>query len=117
MAQVEGSPSAVGREHTHKQIDAIGWGVLFVWIGIAVLASFGWGYGLLGVGVIILGSQAAHQLIGGRRIDVFSTIVGALFVIGGVWELFSITFGLVPALCIAAGAVLLVSAITSRPAR
>lgn len=109
-------PRAVGRDHRHSQISAIGWGVLLVWIGIAILLQIGWGWGLVGVGVIILGSQGVHQMAGDARLDWFSTLCGVVFLAGGIWELFSISVGLVPVLCIAAGAVLVLSALTRRPA-
>lgn len=43
-----------------RKIDAIGWGMFFIWIGIAVLADLGWGIGMIGVGLIILGGFAAR---------------------------------------------------------
>lgn len=117
MAIVHQSPVIGGREHSHRQLSAIGWGLLFVWVGVAVLFGVGWGYGLLGVGVIILGSQIAHLLVGEFGLDWFSTIVGLIFLLGGIWTLFSIQVGLVPVLSIAAGVALMLSALTSRPAR
>lgn len=117
MATAQMTRSPDRNDHAHRQVSAVGWGLLFVWVGIAALAQVGWGFGLLGVGLIILGSQAVHLIIGGVRLDWFSTICGLLFLMGGVWELFSISFGLVPALSIVAGALLLLSALTSRPAR
>jgi hypothetical protein len=44
----------VQRIKRHRQLDAAGWGLFFIWIGIAVLANLGWGIGLIGVGLIIL---------------------------------------------------------------
>ena len=66
---------------------------------------------------LILGSQIAHLMVGEFRLDWFSTIVGLIFLLGGIWALFSIQVGLVPILCIAAGVALMLSALTSRPAR
>jgi len=48
------------RQRMHRQIDAIGWGVFFIWVGIAVLADLGWGVGMIGIGMIILGGFAAR---------------------------------------------------------
>lgn len=117
MAIVQQPPAVGGREHGHRQLSAVAWGLLFVWVGVAVMFGVGWGYGLLGVGVIILGSQVVHLMMGEFRLDWFSTIVGLLFVIGGIWVLFSIQVGLVPILAIVAGVALMLSALTSRPAR
>lgn len=117
MATVQQPPLLGGHEHSHQQLSAIAWGLLFIWVGVAVLFNVGWGYGLLGVGAIILGSQVAHLMVGEFRLDWFSTIVGLIFLLGGIWALFSIQVGLVPILCIAAGVALMLSALTSRPAR
>lgn len=117
MATVQQPPILGNRERSHRQLSAIGWGLLFIWVGVAVLLGIGWGYGLLGVGAIILVSQLAHLVVGEFRLDWFSTIVGLIFLLGGVWSVFSIQVGLVPILCIAAGVALMLSALTSRPAR
>lgn len=117
MATVQQRPIAAGREHGHRRLSAIGWGLLFVWVGVAALFGFGWGYGLIGVGVIILCSQIAHYMVGESQIDWFSTICGVMFLFGGIWVLFGISVSLVPILIILAGVALLISALTSRPAR
>lgn len=117
MATLQQPPIAGSREHSHRQLSAVAWGLLFVWAGVAVLFGVGWGYGLLGVGVIILGSQVVHLMVGEFQLDWFSTIVGLLFLLGGIWSLFNIQVGLVPILAIVAGVALMLSALTSRPAR
>lgn len=114
METIQRPPIEAGRKHAHSQVTALIWGLLFVWIGLALLAQVGWGFGLLGVGAIILAGQAAHQVIGDVRLDVFSTICGLVFLAGGVWELFSIQVGLVPVICIVVGAVLVLSALAAR---
>jgi hypothetical protein len=48
------------RKKLRRTLDAVGWGVFFIWIGIAVLADLGWGVGLIGFGLIIVGSLAAR---------------------------------------------------------
>jgi hypothetical protein len=55
----------VQRKKLNRKLDAIGWGLFFIWIGIAVLADVGWGIGLIGVGVIILGGLAAREYLSG----------------------------------------------------
>jgi len=42
------------RKKLRRKLDAIGWGIFFIWVGIALLADVGWGVGCIGVGVIIL---------------------------------------------------------------
>ena len=47
------------------RLDAIGWGLFFIWIGVAFLADVGWGVGFIGVGLIILGSLVAREYLSG----------------------------------------------------
>ncbi len=91
-----------------SKIDAAGWGVLFLWIGFALLAHVGWGAGLIGVGVITLGAQAWRSHVG-VKVDRFALVVGAVFLLCGVWNLFALRVELVPLLFIAAGVYLLAS--------
>lgn len=46
-----------------RKIDAIGWGLFFLWMGIAILADVGWGIGLIGIGLIILGGVMAREYL------------------------------------------------------
>ena len=96
-----------------RKLEAVSWGLFFVWIGIALLVDLGWGIGLLGVGVIILGTQMARKFMA-LQFETFWVVVGVLFVLGGVWELFSVRVGLIPILCIVAGVALLVSALVGK---
>ena len=43
------------RRHMARKLDAVGWGLFFIWVGIAFLADLGWGVGLVGVGVLGVG--------------------------------------------------------------
>jgi hypothetical protein len=54
---------SVQRKKLNRKIDALGWGLFFVWTGIAVLTDAGWGVGLIGVGLIIIGSLAAREYL------------------------------------------------------
>lgn len=98
---------------TAHRLNAAGWGLFFVWIGIALLTNLSWGIGLLGVGVIILGGQAVRKGMA-LRFETFWVAVGAIFVIGGVWELLSVRVSLIPVFCIVAGVMLLVSALVGK---
>jgi hypothetical protein len=102
-----------GRVTAHK-LDVVGWGLFFIWIGIALLANLGWGMGLVGVGFLVLGGQLARKYMG-LRFEAFWAIVGALFVMGGVWEFLSVRVSLIPILCIVAGVALVVSALVGKP--
>jgi hypothetical protein len=111
---VEHMPAASTRIVAHK-LDAAGWGLFFVWVGVALIANIGWGVGLIGVGVITLGGQLARRYFG-LTVERFWVGVGLLFVVGGVWELFGVQVGLVPVLLIVAGIALLLSAMRGRAA-
>jgi hypothetical protein len=56
---------AVQRKKLRRKLDEIGWGLFFIWIGIAFLADVGWGVGLIGVGTIILGGLVAREYLSG----------------------------------------------------
>ncbi|WP_242346070.1 hypothetical protein [Anaeromyxobacter terrae] len=106
--------AASERGTLEKRLDAGGWGLFFIWVGVALALDVGWGAGLVGVGVITLGVQVVRKLLG-LDLDRFSLAVGALFVAGGIWKLVDVTVALVPLLCIAAGFALLASALSGSP--
>lgn len=109
--------TAEERRASFKKLDAVGWGIFFIWLGIAFLANVGWGMGLLGTGVIMLGGQIGRVYFN-LPIEGFGLVMGILFVIAGVWELLEIDLGqepipggLIPVLSIVVGIVLVVSAL------
>jgi hypothetical protein len=53
------------KKNLDRKLDAVGWGLFFIWIGIAILADVGWGVGLMGVGLIILGGLVAREYLSG----------------------------------------------------
>jgi hypothetical protein len=93
----------------------IAWGLLLLWVGIAMLANLGWGIGLVGAGAIVLGAQAARRFIVELPFEGFSVIIGFVFVIGGVWKLVNGHVDLVPIVALVAGAALILGAFTSKP--
>lgn len=97
-----------------RRLDAVGWGVFFLWVGVALIAGFGWGVGLLGVGIITLGTQAARRSFGLAR-EGFWVLVGLLFVLAGAWEVLAVRHSLVPFVLIAAGLALLASGLRKGP--
>lgn len=108
MAGRDKDQMAENRRALNRKLEAAGWGLFFIWTGIAFLGDVGWGAGLLGVGILTLGIQAARKYFD-LKLEGFWVAVGILFVMGGVWKLFNIQLGLLPILCIFAGSVLLVS--------
>ena len=106
--------TALDKRLTAHKLDVAGWGLFFIWIGIALLVNLGWGIGLLGVGILMLGGQLARKCMA-LRFEAFWALVGALFILGGVWELLSVRISLIPIVCIVAGVALLVSALLGKP--
>jgi hypothetical protein len=51
------------RKKLDRTLDAIGWGVFFIWVGVAFLEDLGWGVGCIGVGLIILGGLVARRYL------------------------------------------------------
>ena len=91
-----------------KQLDAVGWGLFFIWVGMSLLMDLSWGVGLIGVSAIVLLGQAARRSFG-LRLEPFWVVVGVLFLLGGVWELNSIDVDLLPIVLILVGGALIFS--------
>ena len=51
---------------TARRIDGAGWGLFFLWVGVALLLDVGWGIGLLGVGILTLAMQVVRRASTGR---------------------------------------------------
>ena len=110
-------PTAQDKRALVRKLDAAGWGMLFIWIGVAVLLRIGWGVGLLGIGMIMLAFQFARMGFG-LRVEGFGLVMGTLFAAAGVWELVKTRLGLEPVpgglwpvLSIVAGVALVASAL------
>lgn len=84
------------------RLDAMSWGVFFVWVGVTLLFDVASGIGLLGIATIVLGTQAIGSKLG-LRVEGFWIAVGICFLVGGIWEQFAITLPLVPLLLIGLG--------------
>lgn len=107
---------SIGNPRTSGPFEAIGWALLLIWIGIALLAQIGWGWALVGVSVIILGVQAALWQKG-DIIDRFSVACGLVFLAAGVWLLLGLTWPLVPVLLIVMGVIMLWNALSGAAPR
>lgn len=97
-----------GKSEIEHRIEAIAWGLFFVWVGVAFLANVSDGVGLLGVGIITLGAQAVRSYYK-LNLEGFWLVVGTCFVVGGLWEFINPGIALVPVLLIIAGVALLYS--------
>ena len=93
-----------------RRLDAAGWGLFFIWVGVVLVARLGWGAALLGVGAITLAVQIARQFLK-LGAEPFWIVVGVLFVAGGFAEFLALEFNLLPVLLIVAGLALVISSI------
>lgn len=80
------------------RIDATGWGVFFLWVGVALVASVGWGIALVGTGLISLGVQVARQQLA-LPVDRWNVGFGTCLTIAGLVQWLEVPLGkaLVPA--------------------
>lgn len=96
-----------------KRITTIGWGLFFIWLGFVLMIKAGSGLILLGVGAISLGMQVARKYAGYDS-DGFWIVVGILFVVVGIWEMFEISMPLMSVFLVVIGGAFLVSAVRGR---
>ena len=116
-ASVERKEESTGKSKGDK-ISTGAWGLFFLWIGVAYLLKLDVSVGLLGVGVITLGGQFTRKY-NGLKFEGFWLLIGILFFLGALWEIFKPGVPLVPILLIVAGLTLLLSTTMgkSKPAK
>ena len=85
-----------------KTLDAAGWGLLLVWLGITTLFSLGWPVFLIGLGLVVLVIQGVRSMFS-LETETFWLILGGVFVVAGIVESFGTGFPLVPAALILFG--------------
>jgi hypothetical protein len=102
------APPSSATKGIGARLDAAGWGLFFIWVGVSLLLDLGWGVGLIGVAVITLLGQSARRYYG-LAIERFWVVVGVLFLLGGFWELYQVQVDLAPILLIIVGGALLLS--------
>ena len=107
VVETEASPP-IKNKGLGKRLESAGWGLFFIWVGVSLLMDLSWGVGLIGVAAITLLGQAARKYFG-LRLEKFWVVIGVLFLLGGIWELYQVQVGLVPILLIVAGGALLLS--------
>ena len=96
-----------------SKAEAVGWGLLLVWAGIAVIADLGWAAGLVGAAAILFGRQAL-LLIRGGDVDGLPIGVGVLLLLAATWELLAITWSLVAVLLILGGTTIIIKAVLAQ---
>lgn len=100
-------------EAMEKKLAAVGWGLFFLWVGIALLTGVPTGVGLLGVGAITLGMQMARRTFG-LTLEGFWIVVGILFALGGFGALLGVNVPILPLVLVGAGLLLLLSGLTAK---
>jgi len=103
-------PKTTGTLKLADKLYTVGWSLFLIWIGIALLMKLDASIGLLGVGVITLLVQGARKCFN-LKIEGFWIVLGLLFVVGSLWEIYKLNRPLVPVLLIVVGAALLLSVI------
>ena len=96
-----------------RKVDAGSWGLFLVWLGLGLFFDIDDAIWLLGVAGIVLGTQALCSRLS-LRVEGFWIVVGLCFLLGGLWELFSLTVELVPVLLVLGGATLLITAFRAK---
>jgi hypothetical protein len=90
------------------RLSAAGWGLLFIWIGIALLLKLGASINMLGIGTIMLLVQVISKYLN-MRIRLFYVVIGLLFMAGGFWQNYKPDFPLIPVFLIVVGTGLLLT--------
>jgi hypothetical protein len=101
------------RKMTHtsqfaNKLSAAGWGLLFIWLGTALLLNLRSSIILLGIGTVILLVQVISKYLN-LRIRIVYVAVGLLFMMAGFWHNYKPDFPLIPAFLIIVGTALLLS--------
>ena len=91
-----------------RKLDAIGWGVFFVWMGlIELIKIFPKGSASIGIGVIILGESIA-RVVCQVSVSGFWIFLGVVFLLGGLGEIYAVNIPLLPIVFLIAGVLLIV---------
>jgi hypothetical protein len=85
-----------------KKLEATGWGLFFIWIGIILWADIPSSAALLGIGIITLVMQIVRKALG-LDFEGFWCLVGAAFLLAGIWQHFKVDLPLLAILLIVAG--------------
>lgn len=102
------APEDAGRTALARKLDAVGWALFLIWIGIILLMGAKASLALLGIGIIIVGVQVIRMLYQ-LSLEGFWFVVGLLILVGAIWQMAGAKFKLVPILLIVAGVALIVT--------
>ena len=83
----------VGKGHRSlkgARIDAVLWGLFFVWLGTILLwKEIPEGVGSLGIGALVLGGALVRRLMG-TTVSMFWLMIGGVFILAGIGGLLEI---------------------------
>jgi hypothetical protein len=94
-------------------LDAAGWGLFFIWIGLVVGMELRSGVALLGIGIITLGMQLVRKSRG-LNFEGFWCLVGAAFLLSGIWQEFNVDLPLFAILLVVVGVAVLWKGVLSK---
>ncbi len=90
---MDGDDVIVGRRDRSlrgARIDAVLWGLFFVWMGVILLwKEMPDGVGSLGIGAIVLGGALVRRLLG-VSVSLFWLVIGGVFILAGIGGLLDI---------------------------
>jgi len=96
-----------------KKLDAVGWSLFFIWMGIVLLMKLKTPAVITGIGLIILVKQGVRKLYS-LEIESFWAVVGMLFIGGGVWDLTEMNAPFGAIVLIGIGAITLYNALAKK---
>ncbi|MGY6645735.1 MAG: hypothetical protein ACXIVD_10990 [Salinarimonas sp.] len=108
--EVEARRARRQKKRILAKLSALAGGAVAIWLGIALWAGLGWGLALAGIGVILLVEQLARRH-SGQRYDLFWVIAGATGLIGGMLIESGVDIRFGPAILIAVGIFIILSAL------
>ena len=89
-----------------NKLAAVGWGIFLIWAGAAMRMNIDPSLVILGIGVLIFVMQGIRKY-NGLKLEGFWLVIGAIFIVGGLWEMLEEKLPMVPVMLIAAGVVLI----------
>ncbi len=106
-------PEKDKKSEMNEKLGAVGWGLFFIWIGIVWLLKIESGITLLGIGAIILGMQWVRNSLH-LKLEGSWVVIGVIFMLSGIWGLFTVKLPLAPIVIIGVGVVKLVSIVREK---
>lgn len=96
-----------------KKMSTIGWGIFFLWLGIALFTKLQLSTSLIGAGVIMLGIQVARKIYG-MKVELFWILAGALFVLFNLFNIPKVNIPITPIILVVFGLIFIITALKKR---